>query len=442
MLTKQMQVQAVVDLVAGLAVKERTSRRAKDFGEPWKTLWERLSGLEMTERGEALIRHIESLAEADKLMLEIMRTKPGATLGKFPSLADEAEHFRPVEWLWKKWIPLSMLTLLGAQPGTGKSFAALDFCKRIIHGERWPDGQAAPVMGGAPAIYVDAENVPQLIHARAKAMGLNQRKLYLMHPGNNELLLDLSGGPNQEKLANMAAQIEPALIIVDSVSSILPSGENAIEDVRVTLSFLNTIAQEFSTAVVLIHHLRKHSSSQIGFLELSLDDFRGSGHIVAMARSVIGISVVQTSSVEDRGAPRKFEVMKTNLSEYAKPLGYTIQKVDDEGGATMRWNATAPSAYKEPTQRDECREWLEDFLKEAMEGKPVSPKEVVKAASDEGFSRALVFQARKELRAHIKNTEGRKSNKNCWQWSDAVIGAGDDYEDDSGDIAEDGELVQ
>ena len=61
------------------------------------------------------------------------------------------------------------------------------------------------------------------------------------------------------------------------------------------LAFLKRVAQNFDCAVLLIHHLRKPPPGMQARL-LTMADVRGSGHIVAAARSVIGASVVQPST--------------------------------------------------------------------------------------------------------------------------------------------------
>ena len=71
----------------------------------------------------------------------------------------------------------------------------------------------------------------------------------------------------------------------------------------------------------------------------------------------------------------------------------------------------------EPSLLDECMEWLEDLLRANPEG--MKPMAVVKEGEAEGYSRALVYRARKELRREIENTVGHKAPNNSWKWADA-----------------------
>jgi hypothetical protein len=83
----------------------------------------------------------------------------------------------------------------------------------------------------------------------------------------------------------------------------------------------------------------------------------------------------------------------------------------------LDWQSQAPHSYHEPTPRDECKYWLEDFLKANPEG--IAPKDVEKAGLEEGFSRPMIFRARKELGEFIQNTVGHKTPGNRWKWVEA-----------------------
>lgn len=425
MLTRRMQVQVIADRLAGLTVDAKIVRKAKHFAEPWKTIWAAWDSTPGEPLQDVMIKALELDGERKKILDEIMYARPGSPFGKYLSLEAIAGELTPIEWLWNGWIPLGMVTLMGAAPGVGKSYLCLDLARRVIHGERWPDRQEFGHQK-SNVLYVDAENVPQIMNERAKSWQMDRSKLYLMTPDMDDIL-DFSRQDYRDRLTQMVAQLEPGMVIVDSLSSISSKGENNVEDVRMLMSFLNMIAREYATAMVIIHHLRKHTGAQMQLFDLSLEDFRGSSHIAAMARSVIGVSLVQTQANSDRNGPRKVEVIKTNLGPYPDGLGFQFSP-GAEGGVVLRWDTKAPEAYKEPTQLDECAEWLEDFLKES--DKPVRPKIVVKVGIEEGFSRAMIYRTRKTLRAHIKNSEGRQAPDNAWEWSEIEVPEDQNYEDE------------
>lgn len=336
-----------------------------------------------------------------------------ATYQDFASLS---ATLPPIRWLWPKWLPMGMITLLGAAPGAGKSMVALDFARRVIHNQPWPNGDPQTNMPSRNVIYIDAEMVPQLLKERAEAWNIDMSKLFLMLPNPNEMI-DFSRPDYQQKLRQMAAVLKPAMIIVDSLSSVSSRGENNIEDLRGILGFFNELAGATQTAFVLIHHLRKRGNGgqmQLPGFELSIDDFRGSSHIIAMARTVIGLSVIQTDATPNRNGPRKLEVLKSNLSGYPEALGVEFLPLHPQG-VMLQWTGEAPEPYRQPSKQDACAEWLKMVIREAgPDG--IRPKELERLGDYEGFSRVLIYRARAGLDGNIQDTEGRQHPHNAWKW--------------------------
>lgn len=325
--------------------------------------------------------------------------------------SDIAPNLQPIKWLWPDWIPIGMLTLLGAVAGAGKSMIALDMCKAVIHGLPFPTSPASPPRN---VIYVDAEFVPQVIKERSEKWKMDMTKFFTMLPRPNELV-DFTRPEYREQLRSMAQAIKPGLIVIDSLSSITSKGENAIEDVRQILGFLNDVAGTSQTAVVIIHHLRKRGAQQWQQADLSIDDFRGSSHITAMARSVIGVNVVQTGPDIDPNGPRKLSILKSNLCRIPEPVSCEFVPLYPSG-VMVQWTKEVPEPYKAPTKLEECTRFLETLLRDT--GEPLSPKEIIGMAREEGYSRDLVFQARKALGKHVQNTGGYKDPSNQWEWVD------------------------
>lgn len=357
-----------------------------------------------------------TLSEASAYVQERMNSILAQTTSNqtYQSFAALADRLPPVQWLWPDWIPRGMLSLLGAVPGAGKSLVGLDLARRVICGDTFPDGARNP-HGQQTVIYVDAEMVPQLLRDRATAWKVPLERLYLMLPNPNDMI-DFGRQEYKDKLRNMVASIQPALVIIDSLSSVTSKGENSVEDIRGIMGFLNEIANNFQTSILTIHHLRKKGGgmqqSLPGFSDLSIDDFRGSSHIIAMSRSVLGLSVVQTTSEPNRNGPRKLEVIKTNLAAYPDPIGCELVQMHPTG-VYLRYTNDAPKEYREPSKVDQCAEWLAILLRD---GEPLRPKEVVDLAHEEGFSQATVYRARKTL-LNIVDTDGHQSPTNKWAWN-------------------------
>jgi hypothetical protein len=140
------------------------------------------------------------------------------------------------------------------------------------------------------------------------------------------------------------------------------------------------------------------------------DDFRGSGHIMAMARSVLALSVVQTGLQPDRNGPRRLEVIKTNLCAYPPALGLVLECSDPRTPA-LRYGPP-PAEHRGRSQADECAAWLLQVLGEA--GKPLRPKDVLAMAGQVGYPEAMVYRARKALEGRVVDTKGKHAQGNRW----------------------------
>jgi len=406
MLTKRMQVQTIADFLAG----QENGFKPKDLEEPWRGIYEAIMNVEPGQKRQALIQAVDGRKDADTIISAILAPRPG-TRPEFQSLYDLAPTLPPIEWLWDGWIPKGMLSLLGGQPGAGKSFLGLDLARRIIEGDEFPDGSPVP-NPGANIIYADAESVLQVINDRTKVWGMDCRRLYLMEIQNGQMI-DLALPACQDQLIEMVYALKPALVVIDSLSSVNTKGENNIEDIRGILNFLSGLAVEYECGLLLIHHLRKRGALDRDSA-LSIDDFRGSSHIVAMARSVLGLSLVQVGPDEDKNGPRRLEVVKTNLARYPDPLGMHLVPLHPTG--VLLDYGEAPTLYHEPTKLDLCVEWLTQVLKDADE--PMKPKNVIELGDLEGFNRRMVYRARTVLGTKVRDTKCKSDPTNTWVWAE------------------------
>lgn len=377
------------------------------WNEPWRTI------ALLADRPSANIIGIDALGQAIKAVADDDEharhlrylIEQAATPLHLPSLLEIAASLPAVEWLWPNWIPRGLLSLVGAYQGTGKSWFVLDLARIIIAGDKWPDGASLP--SPAPVIYVDAEGIPQILNQRAVALGIDRTRLYLMfaEPGQ---VFDLSKPEWRDKLIDAVMTIRPAIVIIDSLSSVTSNGQNSVEETSDLFAFLVGLARHANCGMLLIHHLRKPPTGQLFLPGMSIHDFRGSGHITAMPRTVLGLSVMQTTKQFSLNGARRLDLVKTNLGPYPDPLGVEMTTSPDE---TVAFTYGAIPTDRTETTADSVEDWLIEYL---FENGPTRPSAVIEAAAEKGYSRAIVYRARKALADRITNTIGYQNPKNCW----------------------------
>lgn len=430
MLSERQQKQRLYALFAG-GDTHPDAHDSEEFAEPWRSVLGRLLLFYTAHAHEIKQARngVDWRAEYHEEMLDclapaarILRTHPHDVVSiladasrqrrQFMSGEEIVPNLRPTSWLWETWIPREYMTLLGAAPKTGKSWLALDLARLVIDGGTWPDGQRTA--GGGTVVWVEAENVLNMTLTRAKRMGVNLRQFWPLEPRKGDIM-DLTGGASRDDLIELVQMVQPDLIIIDSLSGITSKGENAVEDVRRLLAFLVEMAEEYEAGLVLIHHLKKLDRMQLSLPGLGLADFRGSSHITAAARSILGLSIQSPAGgAIVKNGPRRLEVVAASLCQAPEPLGMTIE--DQPGGGLTLVYGDVP-AGSTATTGDECSRWMMELL---QANGPMRPKDVIDLADAEGYIRSMVFGTAKKLREAgiIENTMGQSHPKNEWKLAD------------------------
>lgn len=409
-LSEKIQIQAVADLLHGL----EAYADAASFASPWKDIYLAVIHAEKGQEHDALTAACTKYPDPEKLIQQVLACTPGAR-PVIDSLNELAHTIRPIEHLWRGYLPRGMVTVVGASQGSGKSFLGMDLSYRVINGVNFPDGTPVP-KPGANVIYVDGEVMPQITLERARSYDLDMKKLFLLLPDAGEMI-DLNEKKYRDRLVEMSLYKKPELIVIDSLSSVHSGGQNKVEEVRDLMNFFVNLAAWANCAVLVIHHIRKIGSNNGRMLnyDLDLSDLTGSSYITQQARVVLALHVIQTGKEFDENGPRALKVIKNNLGHYEKRLSFSFVPSQHTSGVILEWTDDVPQAYKEPTILDECMAWLENLLSSGQG--PMVPKEIVQLAMEEGgFSRPTVFRARRLLDDRIKNTKGNKAPNNQWEW--------------------------
>ena len=252
--------------------------------------------------------------------------------------------------------------------------------------------------------------MPQITAQRLRDMAMDGRRIYPLLPDRYGLI-NLAERAWQDRLADMTAVLQPELVIVDSLSTISDRSQNDVEALNDLLMFLVRLAAFGNCGLLVLHHLRKPSAMQLSLPGVSIHDFRGSGHITAMARTVLGYSVVQTGKQFSLAGARRLDLAKTNVGDYPEPLA--VRMIKDPAG--VRFEYSKAQDVQAGTERDQAAAWIIDALTLADE--PLSSAELVSQALEEDYSRPTILRALDGLEASgaVVATKGRKITGNKWQ---------------------------
>jgi hypothetical protein len=167
------------------------------------------------------------------------------------------------DWLVEDFAVRSEAAVLAGDGGVGKSFITMQLALAVAAGR--PTFLDLPIKRSGRVLYVDEENSASLVLQRLNALAadmwgvgsgippkVRENLEYLWYAG-----VDLLGEP--EKLREEALEIEPELVIIDSLSRVaLGAEENSNPDMtKLMRAGVIPIARETGAAVLLVHHTDK-----------------------------------------------------------------------------------------------------------------------------------------------------------------------------------------
>jgi hypothetical protein len=314
---------------------------------------------------------------------------------------------RPIDWLWRGYIPLRKVTILDGDPGLGKSTMLLDIASRGSIGGLAPTGEA---LGDAfTTIYItvedDAEDtiVPRIVRAGGD-------------PARFHLLRTLVLPSQIDRLEATANSLRARLIVIDPLMAYLGDGVKTNDDhlVRRALEPLAEMAARLDAAVVAIRHLNK----RVG------DDaiYRGGGSIAftGLARSVLAVGRDPDDHDRIILAP-----IKLNVARRPPSLGYRIVADGDYEPAHIAWDGISDRTAEdligrtrdEVTGHSKTAE-LAQALRELLEsnGGSMPAREACRALEGAGFDISSQDNlARARAQAGVKSAKSGYAGG--WVWT-------------------------
>lgn len=311
------------------------------------------------------------------------------------NMADVAPE--AIAWLWPGRLAAGKLTLFAGDPGLGKSTVALDLCARISSGRAWPDGS----IGRPPAdvVILSAEDgLGDTVRPRLDALEADVRRVHVLQA------IAEGGGVRGFSLARDLGALErvivdtgAALVVIDPVSAYFGDDTDSHKDaeIRAVLAPLAALVERTSVALILIAHLNKDPARRA--------IYRVGGSIGLVAAVRLAYVVAEDPENEAR---RLVVPIKTNICAKPAPLAFGF------GDGRLAWE-------RDPVEPVDVNRVLRDdgsdggelrdadaFLRDVLADGELEVKDVVRAATGVGLSRATVYRAADRLRI-VRRTIGQ-----------------------------------
>lgn len=216
---------------------------------------------------------------------------------------------RPVQWLWRPYIPIGKVTFLQGDPNSGKSTMMMNIVAELSKGGAMPDGTAL----GRPQkiIYQCSEDdAEDTIKPRLEVCGADCRNIAFIDEGvHGDLTME------DERLREAIESFRPRLLVIDPIQAYVENDSDLMRasKARRLMRRAGIWASKYECAIVVIGHYNKDSGKK--------DLYRGLGSVdlVASARSVLQVERSEDdrdvrivhhvkSSAEYNGADFSFEI--------------------------------------------------------------------------------------------------------------------------------------
>jgi len=364
-------------------------------------------------RGPGALRDAfdEAVTKANGKMGDQKPSKPSTVL-HFDRIADVQPE--AVQWIWPGRFARGKLTLIGGDPGIGKSQITIDSTARITKGGTWPDGGRAAI--GSVIMLSAEDSAKDTLRPRLEAAGADLERVHALKAVIAE---------DKQRTFNLQADLtalgekvraigDVSLVIIDPITSYMGKiDSHQTTDVRGVLEPLAAFAEKFNVAVLAITHPPKASQAK------ALHAITGSLAFVAAARLVfIAVEEPETSS-----GRRLLLAVKNNLGPPAAGLGFhLVQRIVSNGivASHITWDSTpvtttadqALAASSTGTTAQALDE-ADDFLRDELAAGPRAVREIKASALGAGIAWRTVRRAQQKL--GIK--PHKAGLKEGWKWT-------------------------
>ena len=251
------------------------------------------------------------------------------------------------EWVFKRLIPVKIVSALIAAGGTGKSFMAIHMAASAAAGTMLLDEfiSERPVK----VVFISGEDDQNELNRRLRSAIKNFSPSHKSLVDNNLSFIDFSSsfelftnklGYGETTITETPAKLikmiqdklgnEVGLIIIDPVSRFRGGEENSAPDTTRFVQTVQLLSEQLNSTVLLVHHVNKNARAN----GTGQNNARGSSALVDGVRLVMELNALSDKEMKDQFniAPGTKELLSLSIvkSNYGKKIPpITVEKTDD-----------------------------------------------------------------------------------------------------------------
>jgi len=305
--------------------------------------------------------------------------------------AEEIPKPENIAWLWQPRITLGSVTVIGGNPGVGKSTIALDLAARITTGAGFPDRMPSPK--GRVLLLVGEDHHRKIVSRRLEAAGADRHMVeYVEYRHLHDL--DKQMGDLESCLKAKAGF---KMIIIDPVSLYIGDKIEFHHQNEVAQFYgrLGDLAERFNVAILVVAHLNKNSGQETAIYRIS----GSSGH-VSVARAVF---IVTKKRNPDNPDDWCCYFIQAKNSYGPDDIAFRWWHSGDDESPCIEWDPNPIlvsaddllSGGKEPSKKENAEAWLRD----ALAAGPMESNRLQKMALQDGYSWTTLKRAKNSIGA-------------------------------------------
>jgi len=227
----------------------------------------------------------------------------------------------PVEWLWAGRIAIGKTTLIGGDPGLGKSQLSIFIAATITQAGLWPCQEGKPPAKRSVIMLSAEDGVADTIVPRLMAAGADRTKVKIVTAvheadGTGRRIFNLT--KDLDALENLITEIgDVGMVIIDPVNAYIGGGVDSHKNaaVRAVLEPISELADRLSVAILALTHFSK----QLGGKAI----YRFIGSIAHVGSARVAFAVV--ADQEDKTRLLLLHA-KNNLAPAQKGLAFRVEQ--------------------------------------------------------------------------------------------------------------------